>query len=60
MFKIDCSLCIDAQSGEAVVNSRFIAFVFLQHLKVIANEGELNTGDVDVQDWKSLRKLQVR
>ena len=39
--------------------SRFIAFGFLQHLKVIANEGELNAGDIDVQDWKSLRKLQV-
>eukprot|EP00795_Rhopilema_esculentum_P013425 gene13425-4294_t len=31
-----------------------------RHLKVIANEDELNPGDIDVQDWKSLRKMQSK
>ena len=37
----------------------FYIYFVLKHLKVIANEGELNNGDVDVQDWNSLRKMQV-
>ena len=41
------------------VSMHILLFNFLQHLKVIGNEGELSAGDIDVQDWKSLRKLQV-
>ena len=28
-------------------------------MKVIANEGDIATGEIDVQDWRSLRKMQV-
>eukprot|EP00794_Sanderia_malayensis_P017447 gene17447-19192_t len=31
-----------------------------RHMKVLANEGDVTNGDIDVQDWRSLHKMQSK